>query len=270
MQRVMFLPKSIQIVDSIAYAQGIHASRTRQLNRKADDGAGLSVPLQSSPYLVAYMGWPNDETKRNQWLAAVKAAGLLQDANSGASDDLDELRFLAEPALDAKARELEALQAAWTAVADLFQRLVDMATEDGLFLRNGASIGKAIDLCQLDKRYSRAQLERFWSHYRDVAHLVAAAAFLAAREDARPGSIFSAAWTSPDAVIGIADGLEFFGLANKSHGSIDTFLPFETTWRLPEHCCKQKPFLVRRRLSDAQRKFLESRKSRKQYLSKPT
>ena len=268
--RVMFVPEPIQLVDSVEFARGLHASRTRQLSRDSAQQVGLTVPLRHSPYLVAYMAWPNDETKRDQWIAAVRAAELLQNADGRKSDELEQVRLLTEPALDAKARELEALQGAWTAVADVFQRLIDMATEDGLVLRKGPSITKAIDLCQVDKKYSRAQLERFWSQCREVAHLAAAAAFLTSSEDTRPGSIFYAAWTSPDAVIGIADGLEFFGLAYKSHGSTDTFLPFETTWRLPGHCCKEKPFLVRRRLSNEQRKFLESRKSRKQYLSKLT
>lgn len=266
MQRVMFVPQPVQLVDSMNFARGLHASR--QLDRVGDAKMGLGVPLRQSPYLVAYMGWPNDENKRNQWMTAIAAAGLLQ--TEEAPDQLEPVRLLAEPALDAKATELESFQDAWTAVADVYQRLIDMATEDELVLRKGPSITKAIDLCQLDKQYGRAQLERFWSQYRDVAHLAAAAAFLTTSENADAGSIFSAAWISPDAVIGIADGLEMFGLSNKSHGATDTFLPSETTWRLPEHCCKEKPFLVRRKLSDEQKKFLIGRKSRKQYLSKPT
>jgi hypothetical protein len=137
-------------------------------------------------------------------------------------------------------------------------------------LRKGPSISKAIDLCQLDKNYGRAQLERFWSQYRDVAHLITAAAFLASREKSGLGSIFTAAWISPDAVIGIADGFELFGTTTKPHSASDTFLPSETTWRLPKHCCKEKPFLVRRALSNEQRLFLQGRKSRKEYISKPT
>jgi hypothetical protein len=268
MQRVMFVPQPIQLVDSVDFARGLHASR--QLDTVGDEKVGLGVPLRQSPYLVAYMGWPNDDIKRNQWMTAVAATALLQGGNTETSDQLQPVRLLAEPALGAKATELEAFQDAWTAVADVYQRLIDMATEEGLVLRKGPSITKAIDLCQLDKQYSRAQLERFWSQYRDVAHLVAAAAFLTSSENARAGSIFSAAWISPDAVIGIADGMEMFGLFNKSHGATDTFLPSETTWRLPEHCCKEKPFLVRRSLSDEQKKFLVGRKSRKQYLSRPT
>src|SRR5437763_585931 len=151
--RVMFVPKSIQVVDSLEFAQGLHASRLRQLDLTQGEPAGLLVPLSASPYLVAYMAWPNDEAKRHE---------------------------------------------------------------------------------------------------------------------SNHDSIFSAVWLSPDAVIGIADGFEYFGLNTKPHGAVDTFLPSTTTWRLPEHCCKAKPFLVPRSLSQEQRKFLQSRKSRKPYAAKPT
>ena len=207
MQRVMFVPQPIQLVDLVDFARGLHASR--QLDPVGDRESGTRCTASAvTPYLVAYMGWPNDDIKRNQWMTAVAATALLQGENTEASDQLQPVRLLAEPALGAKATELEAFQDAWTAVADVYQRLIDMATEEGLVLRKGPSITKAIDLCQLDKQYSRAQLERFRSQYRDVAHLVAAAAFLTSSENARAGSIFSAAWISPDAVIGIADGLE--------------------------------------------------------------
>lgn len=269
--RVMVIPKSTQIVDSVEFAESLHESRLRQLRRNSDKHVGLYVPI--SPYLLAYMAWPNDDIERDQWIAAVRAAGLLAHADAaGVSDEIGHVRLklIAIPALEAKAKKLEALQGAWSAVADIFQRLTDMATDVSLVLRKGPSISKAIDLCQADKNYGRAQLERFWSQYRDVAHLITAAAFLASREKSGTGSIITAAWVSPDAVIGVADGFECFGLANKPHGAADTFLPSETTWRLPEHCCKQKPFLARRTLSEEQRQFLQSRKSRKEYISKPT
>src|SRR5450432_1210985 len=165
--RVMFVPRSTQIVDSAEFAEGLHVSRLRQLHRNGDKHAGLYIP--TSPYLVAYMAWPNDDSKRDEWIAAVSAAGQLAHADvTGASDELGHVRLklIAVPALEMKAKELKALEGAWSAVADVFQRLIDMSTEAGLVLRKGPSIAKAIDLCRLDKNYGRAQLERFWSQYR--------------------------------------------------------------------------------------------------------
>ena len=264
--QVMFVPQPIQLVETLEFAFGLHASR--QLSAPEGKKMGLHVPLEQSPYLVAYMGWPRDEKKRNEWIAAIEGAAQSITENKDAKNAPILVRYLAGPALEAKAKEHEEIEDAWNAVADVYQRLVDLATEEGMKLKGGPSIAKAIDLCQFDKQYSRAQLERFWSQYKDVAHLIAAAAFLTS-SGPHAGSIFSAAWISPDAVIGVADGLEMFGLIQRSHGNHDTFLPSQTTWRLPDHCCKKKPFVVRRRLSDAQRQFLESRKARKQYISKP-
>jgi hypothetical protein len=264
--RVMYVPKSVQIIDSIEFAVGLHESRSRQINRIGGEHAGLYVPLQASPYLAAYMAWPNDEPKRDEWLAAVGASRIS--ADSDANGRTINLKLLAGPALEAKVAEIVIFQVAWTAVADVFQRLIDMAKEERVSLRGGPSISKAIALCELDKTYSRAHLERFWSQYRDVAHLITAAAFLASRVQSGTGSVFTTAWTSPDAVIGIADGFELFGLSNKPHGKTDTFLAADTTWRLPEHCCKEKPFLAHRPLSDEQIRFLQLRRSRNEYISK--
>jgi hypothetical protein len=269
--RVMFVPKSVQIVDSVEFAEQLHATRARQLNRASDEHAGLHVPLQTSLYLVAYMAWPNDETRRDQWIAALRAERHLATAEAeGLLNQPDNigLKLLAKPASAARMSEIADLQTAWTAVADVFQRLIDMATDEHLSLRGGPSVSKAIALCAFDKTYGRAQVERFWSQYRDVAHLITAAAWLASR-DTSGGSIFSVVWLSPDAVIGIADGFEYFGLSTKPHGSTDTFLPSKTTWRLPDHCCKEKPFLIKRSLSAEQRQFLQHRKSRKEYVGKP-
>jgi hypothetical protein len=229
--RVMFVPESIQLIDSVEFAKGLHQSRLRRVNHARIKQGGLYAPRKAALHLVAYMAWPNDEAKRDQWKAAVETAGLLAGADAAEARehfDIVDLKLLAEPALEAKTAEIAAMQSAWGAVADIFGRLVDMAADEGLNLRRGASISKAIDLCQKDKNYARSQLEKFWSQYRDVAHLITAAAFLASLEETGDGSIFAAVWLSPDAVIGIADGFELFGLAAKPHGATDTFLSSAT------------------------------------------
>ena len=90
--RVMFVPKSTQIVDSVEFAEGLHESRLRQIHRDGDEHAGLYSPV--SPYLPAYMAWPNDDRKRDEWIAAVSAAGRLAYAEAtGASDELSHVRL---------------------------------------------------------------------------------------------------------------------------------------------------------------------------------
>src|SRR5437660_9574124 len=109
------------------------------------------------------MGWPNNVSKRDEWFAALRACRVLATSDAPGPQPVSDLRLLAEPALKAKIAEIDRLQVTWTAVADVFQRLIDTATEETLILRGGPSISKAIALCELDKTYSRAQLERFWS-----------------------------------------------------------------------------------------------------------
>jgi hypothetical protein len=271
--RVMNLP-DLSIVDSLEFANGLHASRLkRALAHPNEHVVGLHPPLQASPFLVAYMAWPNDANKREQWMAATIARYLTDHRERSEPlsifHSFGGLRAISDPAFNAIADDLSSIEMGWQAAADIFGRLIDMAAEKGLQLRGGPSIAKAIGLCELDKTYKRAQFERFWTRFRDVAHLITAAAVLAEPQNGLGRSIFLSAWLSPDAVIGIADAYEDFGLRNKSHGAADTILPSKTTWRMPEYYCKKDPFFVKRRLSDEQRSFLERRKSRKSYISKP-
>jgi hypothetical protein len=269
--RVMNLP-DLQIVDSLEFANGLHKSRIKRA--RSDSSGGLHAPLKASAYLVGYMAWPSNDEKRNRWMAAV-ISRYLTDHRQGSEPppmfpSFGGLKAISDPAFEAVSEDLSAIEMRWQAVADVFGRFIDMVADGGLQLRGGPSISKAKELCELDRTYKRAQLERFWSEFRDVAHLVTAGAVLAhAQPDSSARSIFLAAWLSPDAVIGIADWYENVGLRFKPHGVGDTVLPSETTWRIPEFYCKNEPFVVSRQLSPEQRAFLEQRKSRKTYISKP-
>ena len=71
------------------------------------------------------------------------------------------------------------LERKWLEVAEIFQLIVDMAYDDRAILRRGPSISKAIDLCELENGLrSHSQLRQSWSEFRDVAHLLTAAAVL--------------------------------------------------------------------------------------------
>jgi hypothetical protein len=230
------------------------------------------VPLPGSHLLLAYLAWPNDERQRNSWMATNLARLQIEQTTVSPSlntfDSFGGLRAVSEPAFDSLVGELTAIGKKWAPVADVFMRIVDMSRDDRLQLRGGPSISKAIYLCEFENEgRSHAQLYRLWKQFHDVAHLIAACAYLAGCIPSGPGrSIFSAIWYAPDAVVGIAAGFERFGLGLTPHGQRDSVLPGKTTWRLPSECCPQAPFLIKRQLSDSQVDFLNARRSPKAYI----
>jgi hypothetical protein len=235
----------------------------------------LSVPLPTSFVLLAYLAWPNDEQRRNSWMATSLARlPVEQKIESSPALNVFEtfggLKAVSEPAFDALVGELTSIGKKWVPVADVFMRIVDMSRDDRLQLRGGPSISKAIYLCEFEKEgLSHAQLYRLWKPFHDVAHLIAASAFLSSCIPSGAGrSMFSAIWYAPDAVLGIAAGFEQFGLGVTPHGQQDSVLPAKTTWRVPSECCPQVPFLIRRRLSDSQVDFLNALRSPKANISK--
>jgi hypothetical protein len=262
--RAMKLPQLV-IPDSLDFAVGLYTSRLR---------SALRVSVQASAFLTAYLAWPNDEQKRNSWVATILARSLKEKKSESGSifESLGGLKAVAEPAFDSLAGELRVIQSKWTPVADVFLRIVDMADDDRIRLRGGASISKAIALCEYEKEgRSHAQLYRLWKQFHEVAHLIAAGAIIAGgvTQGGSDRSIFSAVWYSPDAVLGIAAGFEQFGLSLALHGRTASVLPANTTWRLPAHCCPSVSFLVKRRLSDSQIDFLNARRATKAHISKP-
>ncbi|MDB5635870.1 MAG: hypothetical protein JWP51_778 [Bradyrhizobium sp.] len=262
--RVMNLP-SLNIPDALDFAVGIYVSRLQ---------GALRVPRKVSPCLVAYLAWPNDEGKRNSWMASLSARSLNQRGIEPAQifEQFGGLKAISEPAFKAIATELSTILEKWAPVADVFLRIVDMSKDPRLQPRRGPSIAKAIDLCDYEHEgHSRGHLRRLWAEFHDVAHLIAAGAILAGSVGKREfgGSIFSAVWQAPEAVVAIANGFELFGLTLKPHGRSDTILRSKTAWRIPDHCLLDKPFLVKSRLSDDQVNFLNGRKATKSHISKP-
>ena len=227
------------------------------------------LPLALSRLLVAYLTWPNDEQQRNSWMATNLARtqiGLKIDASTpfGVFENFGGLKAVSAPAFELLVSDLTATGKKWAPVADVFMRIVDMSLDGRLQMRGGPSISKAIDLCEYENEgRGRAQLYRLWKQFHDVAHLIAASAYLASSvPSSLDQSIFSAIWYGPDAVAGIAAGFERFGLGLTPHGQKDSVLAAKTTWRLPSECSPQVPFLVKRQLSDSQVDFLNARRSR--------
>jgi hypothetical protein len=264
--RVMNLP-GLDAPDSAEAAIAFYKARLQGTFR---------VPLPSSFMMLAYLAWPNDEQRRNSWMAT-SLARLPVEQKIDPSPALNVLetfgglKAVSDPAFESLVGELTAIGKKWAPVADVFMRIVDMSRDNRLQLRGGPSISKAIGLCEFENEgRSHAQLYRLWKQFHDVAHLIAAGAYLAGCIPSGPGrSIFSAIWYAPDAVLGIAAGFEQFGLGLIPHGQRDSVLPAKTTWRLPSSCCPQVPFLIKRQLSDSQVDFLKARLSPKAHISKP-
>jgi hypothetical protein len=157
-------------------------------------------------------------------------------------------------------------------VADIFQTIVDIAHDDRIELRRRSSISKAIDLCENEGGLpGHSQLRRAWSDFRDVAHLIAAGAYLAHSgladaANASEASILKAIWIAPDAVLALAAGFQDFGLQTKSVRKETPILRPDNLWRIPAGLVPEKGFIVFRRLTEAQLAFLGTRRASKKYL----
>ena len=155
--------------------------------------------------LSGHMAWPNDQARRDQWMATLKARSIQ---NPG-----ELLENLTTPALKHVSHEFSLQHAQWPHVADVLQMVVDMSydTRPGDALRGGPSISKAVDLLENEKDVpTHAPLRSAWGKFRDVAHLITAAAFLAEKGQAtgkpHAGTIFNAVWLAPDATLSLASG----------------------------------------------------------------
>jgi hypothetical protein len=236
-----------------------------------------------SVLLTAYLAWPNNEDRRNSFVASCLAR-LETPSEIGANEPATEpradvnfemfggLNAMASAALDHLSVEIGQVQRRWLCVADILQVIVDMTFDQRAMLRGGPSISKAIDLCECEYALpGHSQLRAAWSEFRDVAHLLAASAHLAHEGLARAAaaheaSILKAIWIAPDAVLTLAYGLQEFALEPKPIQKEPSILNPARLWRLSDSYKPEKPFIVFRRLSDAQLAFLSTRRASKEYI----
>jgi hypothetical protein len=230
----------------------------------------------ASVLLTAYLAWPNDEGRRNSFVATHlarlrhpnKEASALQtdEGTAGPFEMFGGISAIADAAFDQLMDELSQVQRKWLLTADLFQLVVDMAFDERAVLPGGASVSKAVDLCEVEYGLpGHSQLRAAWSEFRDVAHLLTAGACLAQEELAQAGSenrpsILNAIWFAPDVVLTLAYGLQEFGLQPKPIEKESPILRPDTLWRIPESHQPQKSFVIFRRLTQAQFDFLNSRR----------
>jgi len=275
--RGMNLPKLSVSANSLEQCVELYLERL-----STDDFIRPDVSL----LLTAYMAWPNEEAERDSFVATCQARSIIADTDNGDGsapkvaasgepilvEKFGGLRAIANTAFDYLSGKIAHMQQRWLLVADIFQTIVDMAHEDSIVLRRGSSISKAIDLCELERGLpGHSQLRNAWSDFRDVAHLLTASASLAHKglahsASAHQASILNAIWVAPDAVLALAAGLQDFGLQPKSIRGEAPILRPEMVWRIPAHVVPEKPFIVFRRLTQAQLDFLSARRVSKKYI----
>jgi hypothetical protein len=232
---------------------------------------------EASVLLTAYLAWPNNEERRNSFIATQlarsghssdeEAKNLPTNLQAGVSLEMfGGVNAIATAAFDQLVDEIDQVQRKWLQTADIFQLTVDMAYDESVELRRGSSISKAIDLCELEHGLpGHSQLRRAWSEFRDVAHLLTAGAYLAHEglphaNSADKVSILNAIWSAPDSVLALGYGLQEFGLQPKPIRTESSILRPEALWHIPDRYRPETPFVVYRRLTEAQIEFLNSRR----------
>jgi hypothetical protein len=175
------------------------------------------------------MAWPNDPDAR------AASVALLQGWFEGSKVIPPRLRQI---------------QSDWVRVADIFNLHCDLTAGGHQQRRGGPSIGKAIAVAAASIRARgahAANLWRAWKGYKDVAHLVTAAAVISheARRMARvkpfgeSGLPFSQlqpfliAMLMPDFVISLALSFQEYGLSSIPQSREQPMLDPETLWRVP-------------------------------------
>ncbi len=185
-------------------------------------------PEQAIPQL-GYMCWPNDPKQRDQLMRTV--------------------RRWPEGSKQIPTR-LRRIQKQWFRVADVFHSCLDLAEGKHQERRGGSSIGKAValvDAIAKSRGTGASSLWNTWTAYKNVAHLVTAAALVCADVHRRfpeeqigqfglPADQFipfPLTLLMPDLVLAVALELERFGLNHIPHGQIEPTLNPDTLWRIP-------------------------------------
>ncbi len=183
-------------------------------------------PDQAVP-LVGYMAWPGDETKRKSWIDAHRRSN--------------------QSAIEALGRKLKNTQKHWARVADIIHLHSDLANGGHQRARAGASVGKAISLISANaksKGTGAAKLWEIWATYKDVAHLITAAALVSGEAQTRhrkaPFGLrlhqfqpYRMAMLLPELVIAVAMTIEKYGLGSIPYGRMKPLFDPKSLWRIP-------------------------------------
>jgi hypothetical protein len=225
---------------------------------------------EASQLLAAYMAWPNDEAERGRWMATNIAFFLAEHAERQPRAELPTyhvafelfggLRAVADGSLSYVMEKLSSVQARWSRVADVLQMVVDIHHEKRAPIRGGGSISKALDVLRGYPSLPRkSQLSKDWSDFRDVAHLITAAAAIASNtKQKEAAAVLTPVLLAPELVLAFGLAYQEFGLSFKPHGKRLPILPPESLWRIPAtENAPILPLLVRT-LSDTDLKYLST------------
>ena len=185
-------------------------------------------PEQAIP-LVSYMAWPNEPAARDAGLRMLRSWG------HGST---------------AVPPRLHRIQHEWLRVADVFHCYCDLMDGRHQARRGGPSIGKAITLVAAKAQSwgtSEGTLWLYWEKYKDVAHLVTAAALICreARIQSRNSPFgplglsvnqlvaFQMGVLMPDLVLAVALEFEARGLREPSVARTEPAFDPQTLWRIP-------------------------------------
>lgn len=185
-------------------------------------------PWQAVP-LACYMSGPNDESARNKILFD------LQSWNEGTATEVDELRRI---------------QYEWRLIADIVHTYLDLVAGAHQLRRGGPSVGKAVTLVARKAESDgtgESNLWRHWATYKDVAHLITAAAHVChcARRGAKNKSFgttgnvfhqlypFQMVMKMPDLVLAFALDIQTRGLASNPEAIGPPIFDADTLWHIP-------------------------------------
>jgi hypothetical protein len=238
---------------------------------------------RASNLMTAYMAWPNDRKNRDRWMATNMALFLAERSLSPGKGSLESraatsetpskpqtsdqaafelfggLRVVADASLSHMMEKLESIQKRWPRVADVLQMVVDIHHENRAAIVDGASISKAIDVLMGHSSIPRrARLSQDWSDFRDVSHLIAAAAAVAfaCREHTESPALLWPVLLAPEVVLGLGLAFQEFGLTIKPYRQRVSLLPAQTMWRIPKTQDFPSLPLPVRRLSDEDFRYL--------------
>jgi hypothetical protein len=173
---------------------------------------------------------------------------------------------VADTALSHLMEKLKAIQQRWPRLADVLQRVVDIKHETRRAIPGGASISKAYDLLRGYAALPRkSRLSKDWSDFRDVAHLIAAAAEIAfacrkATDQNKLSAVLTPVLLVPEVVVAFGIAYQEFGLSFKPHGQRNPILSPETLWHIPSAQDASILPLPVRRLSDADLDYLTKKR----------
>jgi hypothetical protein len=219
----------MRVMEIPAFPQKIEITDLDKFYRARLSQTLVFWPQQAIP-LLGYMCHPNDPKARDALRRTV------WEWSSGSED--------APPAVP---EGLDRIDRDWLRVADIFHIYCDLVEGQHQARRGGPSIGKAITLVAATAKSvgtGTSTLWKNWSAYKDVAHLVTAAALVCAdlrakyhNEPLGPTGLsfrsFQMAYLMPDLVLAVALDSERSGLSVVPHARTKPTLDPQTVWRIP-------------------------------------